>query len=205
MHTDRSVCKNMDNTKDYIIDEAFKLFLNHSYEAVSISEISKAIGFTKGALYHHFKNKEELFKSVVDKFLVLPEVNVDLNSISLSEFIEVSFALYEKFIRTLFTSAGGFSPISYMAFFADAFRHYPVYAQHTGLLFENEIEKTRIVVEKAIASGEIRNDINPSVVANNFFSLNFGLAGNLVRSQSIDEAINLLKEQSFGLYKLLKI
>lgn len=204
MHTDRSVCKNMDNTKDYIIDEAFKLFLNHSYEAVSISEISKAIGFTKGALYHHFKNKEELFKSVVDKFLVLPEINVDLDSIRLSEFIEVSVSLFEKFIRTLFTSAGGFSPINYLAFFADAFRHYPVYAQHTILFFEKEIGKIQIAVENAIASGEIRNDVNPSIVAINFFSFDFGLAGNLVRSHSVDEAINLLKEQSFEFYKLLK-
>ena len=53
----------MENTKEFIIDEAFKLFLDHSYEAVSISDISQAIGFTKGALYHHFKNKEELFKT----------------------------------------------------------------------------------------------------------------------------------------------
>jgi AcrR family transcriptional regulator len=194
----------MDNTKEFIIDEAFKLFLNHSYEAVSISEISKAIGFTKGALYHHFKNKEELFKSVVDKFLILPEINVDLNSISLAEFLEVSLVHSEIFIRQLFTSAGLFSPISYLAFFSDAFRHYPSYAELTNIFFEKEIEKTRIVVEKAIVSGEIRNDINPSIIASNFFSLDFGLAGNLVRNQSLDSNIILLKEQTLEFYKLLK-
>ena len=194
----------MNNTKEFIIDEAFKLFLNHSYEAVSISDISKAIGLTKGALYHHFINKEELFQSAVDKFLVLPEINVDLNSISLYDYIGVSVSLSEKFIRTLFSSAGGFSPISYIAFFSDAFRHYPAYAQQTSLFFEREIEKTRIVVENAIASGEIRNDIIPSIVAVNFFSFDFGLAVNLVRSRSVEEASNLLKKQSFEFYKLLK-
>jgi len=56
----------MNDTREYIIDESYKLFLNRSYEAVSISVISDAIGFTKGALYHHFKNKEELFKAVID-------------------------------------------------------------------------------------------------------------------------------------------
>ena len=80
----------MDNTKEFITDEAFKLFLNHSYEAVSISDISKAIGFTKGALYHHFKNKEELFKSVVDKYLFIPEVVTDVESISLMEYIQLT-------------------------------------------------------------------------------------------------------------------
>jgi AcrR family transcriptional regulator len=194
----------MDNTKDFIIEEAFKLFLNHSYEAVSISDISKAIGFTKGALYHHFKNKEELFKSVVDKYLVMPEVEVDVTSISLAEFLDVSLRCSEKFIRGLFTSTQVYSPISYLAFFADAFRHYPGHAEQTSNFFDKEIEKTRIVIEKAIASGEIRSDINPSVIANNFFSLDFGLAGNLVRHQSIDEASSLLKEQIMEFYKLLK-
>jgi TetR/AcrR family transcriptional regulator, transcriptional repressor for nem operon len=204
LHPERSVRFTMDNTKDFIIDEAFKLFLNHSYEAVSISDISKAIGFTKGALYHHFRNKEELFKSVVDKYLIMPEVEVDVNSISLAEFLDVSLRCSEKFIRGLFTSTQVFSPISYLAFFADAFRHYPGHAEQTSNFFDKEIEKTRIVVENAIASGEIRNDINPSIVAINFFSLDFGLAGNLVRRHSIDEAINLLKELSFEFYKLLK-
>ena len=61
----------MSDTRDYIIDKAHSLFLSRSYEAVSISEISKAIGFTKGALYHHFKSKDELFKAVVENYLII--------------------------------------------------------------------------------------------------------------------------------------
>ena len=115
----------MDNTKDFIIEEAFKLFLNHSYEAVSISDISKAIGFTKGALYHHFKNKEELFKSVVDKYLFLPNVDVDTDAISLFEFIQKGTIEAGKIIKNLFSFSLVFSPINYISLFADAFRHYP--------------------------------------------------------------------------------
>ena len=204
MHTDRSVCKNMDNTKDYIIDEAFKLFLNHSYEAVSISEISKAIGFTKGALYHHFKNKEELFKSVVDKYLIIPEVIADTDTISLYEFIHLSISHTEKTIRTLFGSSMVYSPINYLSLFTDAFRHYPGYVESKGTFINNEIGKTRKVLENAIRTGEIKNDVNPSLIATNFFSINMGLAGNMVRNNSTEEAIALLKEQIWEFYKLLK-
>lgn len=194
----------MDNTKDFIIDEAFKLFLNHSYEAVSISDISQAIGFTKGALYHHFKNKEELFKSVVDKYLYIPDVIADVETVSLSEYIQLSTAEAEKIIKRLFGFSLVFTPINYMSMFADAFRHYPGYAELKGAFITNEIEKTRKVLENAIKSGEIRADINTSLVATNFFSINMGLAGNLVRNNSLDESINLLKEQNFEFYKLLK-
>jgi AcrR family transcriptional regulator len=194
----------MDNTKEFITQEAFKLFLNHSYEAVSINDISKAIGFTKGALYHHFKNKEELFKSVIDRYLFTHEVIADIDSISLSEYIELSMAQAEKIIRSLFSCSLVFTPINYMSLFTDAFRHYPGYAEAKEIFITSEIEKTRLVLVNAIKSGEIRDDINPSVIATNFFSINMGLAGNLVRNNSIDDAIDLLKEQTYEFYKLLK-
>ncbi|MFA5328876.1 MAG: TetR/AcrR family transcriptional regulator [Prolixibacteraceae bacterium] len=194
----------MDNTKEFITDEAFKLFLNHSYEAVSISEISQAIGFTKGALYHHFKNKEELFKSVIDKYVLMPELIADVDKISLGEFIQLSVTQTEKIIRNLFGFSLVYAPINYMSMFADAFRHYPGYAELKGDFINNEIAKTKKVIENAIKSGEIRDDINISLIATNFFSINMGLAGNLVRNNSIDDAINLLKEQNFEFYKLLK-
>ena len=194
----------MDNTKDFIIEEAFKLFLDHSYEAVSISDISKAIGFTKGALYHHFKNKEELFKSVVDKYLYLPDVIAEVETISLLEYIQLSTAEAEKIIRKLFGFTLVFTPINYMSMFADAFRHYPGYAELKGEFISNEIEKTKQVLENAVKSGEIRDDINTSLIATNFFSINMGLAGNLVRNNSLDESISLMKEQNLEFYKLLK-
>ena len=194
----------MENTKEFIIDEAYKLFLDHSYEAVSISDISKAIGFTKGALYHHFKNKEELFKSVVDKYLYIPDVIADFETVSLAEYIQLCTAEAEKIIKRLFGFTLVFTPINYMSMFADAFRHYPGYAELKGDFITNEIEKTKRVLENAIKSGEIRADINPSLIATNFFSINMGLAGNLVRNNSIDDAICLLKEQNSEFYKLLK-
>jgi len=194
----------MDNTKDFIVEESFKLFLNHSYEAVSINDISCAIGFTKGALYHHFKSKEELFKSVVDRYLFIPEVVTDIDTVSLSEYIQLSITQAEKIIRTLFSFALVFTPISYLSLFTDAFRHYPGYAVAKADFITNEIEKTRKVLENAIKSGEIRNDINTTMIAANFFSIHMGLAGNLVRNNSIDEAISLLKEQTYEFFKLLK-
>jgi AcrR family transcriptional regulator len=194
----------MENSKELIIDEAFKLFLNHSYEAVSISDISKAIGFTKGALYHHFKNKEELFKSVVDKYLGLPEVINDIGTISLAEYIKLSTAEAEKIIKKIFGFTFVYSPINYLSLYADAFRHYPGYAESEGAFINNEIDKIRIVLENAIKSGEIRSDINASLIATNFFSINMGLVGNLVRNNSLDDAISMLKDQNFEFYKILK-
>ncbi len=204
MHTDRLVCFTMDNTKEFIIDESFKLFLNHSYEAVSISDISQAIGLTKGALYHHFKNKEELFISVIDKYIRFVGFESNFDSMSLERFIELSVKQTEKIFQTLFQHSMTFSPINYISMIADAFRHYPGYAENQGNFINSEIEKTIQVLKNAIKRGEIREDIDPSLVANNFFAITMGLAGNLVRNISIEDAIELLKKQTSEFYKLIK-
>ncbi|MBL0740950.1 TetR/AcrR family transcriptional regulator [Chryseolinea lacunae] len=49
-------------TRDKILKKSGILFNTKGYKATSISEITDATGFTKGAIYRHFKSKEELEK-----------------------------------------------------------------------------------------------------------------------------------------------
>jgi AcrR family transcriptional regulator len=51
--------------KEALIDAGRALFLEHGYVAVSMQEIAQAAGMTKGAPYYHFKNKEDLFVTVL--------------------------------------------------------------------------------------------------------------------------------------------
>lgn len=55
--------------KDKIMETAFSLFLNKGY-AVGVSEIVQKAGVSKGALYHHFDNKEALFESTIQKYFL---------------------------------------------------------------------------------------------------------------------------------------
>jgi TetR/AcrR family transcriptional regulator, transcriptional repressor for nem operon len=47
-------------TKDLILYKAGTLFNTKGYKATSISDITKATGLTKGAIYRHFTNKQSL-------------------------------------------------------------------------------------------------------------------------------------------------
>ncbi len=206
MHTDRSVCNKMDNTKEFIIDKAFELFLNHSYEAVSISEISKAIELTKGALYHHFRNKEELFMAVVDKYLIIEELDINTNNISLIQFIELCVVKAQDIVSKTVGSSRSFIPLNLLSFFIDAFRHYPDFSAKKNDLINSEINKTKKIIDQAIVNGEIRSDINTSVMAEIFFTLNTGIAKNLIHGNMNQKlAIDKLREQLLEFYKLLKI
>jgi TetR/AcrR family transcriptional regulator, transcriptional repressor for nem operon len=196
----------MGNTREYIIDQAYGLFLSHSYEAVSISEISKAIGFTKGALYHHFRNKEELFTAVIDKYLIIDEVSVNTNDISLKEFLELTVKKSQEIINKSYSSNPAYIPLNLLSLLIDACRHYPEFALKKQDLIHSEINKNKKILDLAVENGEIKKDLNTAAFAEMIFTLNTGVARNLIHNiTDAETAIRIMRNQFHELYKLIKI
>ena len=60
--------KHPEITVERILNAAQRLFLEKGYENTTIQDIVDALGdLTKGAIYHHFKSKEEILDAVSDK------------------------------------------------------------------------------------------------------------------------------------------
>ena len=60
--------KHPEETVNLILDVAYRLFMEKGYEHTSIQDIIDHLGgLSKGAIYHHFKSKEEIFYAVTDK------------------------------------------------------------------------------------------------------------------------------------------
>ncbi|MEC0234165.1 TetR/AcrR family transcriptional regulator [Paenibacillus kribbensis] len=53
-------------TREKILKESIKLFAEHGFERTSMSKIASLLGFTKPALYAHYKNKAALFEACLD-------------------------------------------------------------------------------------------------------------------------------------------
>jgi AcrR family transcriptional regulator len=53
-------------TRRSLVVAARELFGERGYAATSVEEIVRAAGVTKGALYHHFVDKDDLFRAVVE-------------------------------------------------------------------------------------------------------------------------------------------
>lgn len=63
----------MTDTKENILNTSLKLFARDGYEAVSVSTIAGKLGMTKGALYKHYKNKRDIFDSIVKRMYEIDE------------------------------------------------------------------------------------------------------------------------------------
>jgi len=53
-------------TRGQLIEVATGLFAEHGYEGTSIEAVLAAAGVSRGALYHHFGNKEALFTAALE-------------------------------------------------------------------------------------------------------------------------------------------
>ncbi len=53
-------------TRSLILDAAYRLFSSHGYGQTSVDAILGEAGLSKGAFYHHFASKEELFKVLLE-------------------------------------------------------------------------------------------------------------------------------------------
>lgn len=64
-------------TRQKIIDSAFKLFANEGYKQTSIAAVAKKAGISKGLIYHYFDSKEEILEAIFDQLIELGDQILD--------------------------------------------------------------------------------------------------------------------------------
>jgi len=57
------------DTRTRLIDAAADLFTRHSFAGTSLQMIADELGFTKAAIYHHFRTREQLLAAVLQPIL----------------------------------------------------------------------------------------------------------------------------------------
>jgi len=57
-----------ERSRKHILDAALKLFSHHGYGATSVNDIAEEAGLSKGNLYHHFPDKETIFRALLDRY-----------------------------------------------------------------------------------------------------------------------------------------
>ena len=60
--------KRSERSRKEILDAALKLFSHRGYGATSVNDIAEAAGLSKGNVYHHFPDKETIFRALLDRY-----------------------------------------------------------------------------------------------------------------------------------------
>jgi TetR/AcrR family transcriptional repressor of nem operon len=62
------MAKKGEDTRNRILDAAQAMILDHGFAGVSVDQLIKSLGLTKGAFFHHFKNKSDLARSLIRRY-----------------------------------------------------------------------------------------------------------------------------------------
>ncbi|MCG8569292.1 MAG: TetR/AcrR family transcriptional regulator [Spirochaetes bacterium] len=108
------------STKEVILLESLKLFLEKGFTDVSVSDITEKSGIAKATFFHHFKNKETLLKAVFEKYFfpLLDKMNDEVRGMTGSVKDKIAF-LFQSLRKNekWFNHIIGDSSIEFQAFF----------------------------------------------------------------------------------------
>ncbi len=197
------------DTKQNIVKTALELFLQNGYEKTSMNDIARKVGITKPAIYHHFKNKDELIHEVLSIFFR------EMGEWSKSRF--GSCKTLKELLRAFFQSLKSFREVadvllgkkeestqySFLELFLAASRKDPSIQKRieSGFLQSRRFLKEQLV--NAQKRGEIRKDIDCEIYAFQIHALIEGTGLISYLDKSID--IETIGEQMFNnVWKMLE-
>ncbi len=78
----------MKDTREKILEKTFILLIRKGYDSVSVSDIQKELGMSRGLLYCYFKNKSDLILAACTQYFFDGYLTtIDLDEISFRDFI----------------------------------------------------------------------------------------------------------------------
>ena len=191
------------NTKELILSTAFRLFASENFEAVSMSRLEKTTGLSKGAFYHHFKSKEEIFIAAMDKFYFEETVPCELSDTCFKTFIDTRIKEIEakaKALKSLLKlKKTGTSSFGLMN---TALLHYPDFA---GMVKEKQNVEESIwesIIISAQKKGELNTTLNPKLLSCQFLALIDGVGIRCMLSDKVSETIENTKALLYQLYNM---
>jgi AcrR family transcriptional regulator len=192
------------DSKKQILQTALKLFLRNSYKEVSLKDIVKAVGLTKGAFYHYYTSKEQLFEEVVRYFYNNAIITNYSNfpKTSLKEFYEHFLAVLQEPDSFEAVEEEG---INLFTFFTEAYKRVPDFLELYIAQQKKEIWAWAEIIEIAKRNREIRTSVKNEELAAIFLSVNDGVFWvNHAIMEKMGKSIEIVKRDLDNIYDMLK-
>lgn len=150
--------------RERILNQARQHFLKQGYAAVSMQQIADAAGVNKATLYHHFRDKEDLFVAVLASELQRIEAAIEA-AVAAGETLPEQL---ERVAGAMLSPAG----CDVGRLVSELKRHVAAErraALRTGSPFPWEVMVPALAA--AAARGELRADLDPPLLAELYFGM----------------------------------
>jgi TetR/AcrR family transcriptional repressor of nem operon len=184
-----------EDTRNRILDAAQALVLGHGFVGVSVDQLIKSLGLTKGAFFHHFRSKNDLARALIRRYaddgLVLFRDNLararKLSDDPLQQLL-ILVGLYEELFENLTEPYPGCLLASYVYELRQ-------FDEETRAIINEEFIESRREVTKLIRAimkmYPPRRPVDPMALADGFMST---FEGAFILSKSLNEADITVKQ-----------
>lgn len=205
----------MKTNRDQLLVAAFKLFMSVNYEKASYAELGKMLGMTKSGIFKYYKNKQELFIAVVDKFWFStqkPQNKFTETNGTFAEFIDEYVRGVQRTMDMLGdligadrekVAQGKFTyHAQYFHFLFQLLQYDPNAKEKLRNLADDDYAYWRAAIQRAIATGELRKDVDVEDAVVMFRQVYMGLSFEMSFLGGLDTL--LLSRHLHAVYSLLK-
>lgn len=183
-----------ERTKQFILETAIPLYNEKGISGVNIDDILEATKLTKGCLYGHFENKEDLSAQVIDLSLKMVSEKIRAAVYKGKTIKSKIFAFLDFYKNPIETYVSGGCPIFNTAVEADD--NYPFIKEKVAKVIRIGQQELTALLQEGINNGEFSKSLDPAVFA---FKLVASVEGGIVMCRVMDTA-----KPMQGLIKSLK-
>lgn len=174
---------NMIDRREIIINKTFNLLLIKGFDAVSISDIQSETGLSRGLLYHYFKNKEDLFIQVTEKYFIeifdFDIVSTNKFSVyDLVKFMSKRFKRINKVVSDIISENNAVSKgsmLNYHFLFYQIMQRDALFRNKYRITTEKEQTAWEWAIRNSISQNQVRQDIDATLAARQLFALTDGI------------------------------
>jgi AcrR family transcriptional regulator len=146
-----------EETRERILLISYNLFLNHGYDTTGVAQICKEAKVSKGAFYHHFPSKHDVFLTLLDTWLFKLNNNFQLIQ-SENKSIPEQFSMMAHSLTDVFKESDQI-PI-FLEFWMQSIRD-PGVTQKTIAPYYQYLSFFKKQIEKGVAEGSFSTEVNP--------------------------------------------
>lgn len=199
----------MTNTRQQIIETAFLLFLKKGFKAVRLNDIERAARITRGTFYYHFTNKEEVLKEGLNAYYALlnTQRTEEFDRIStLREYVDLTIRkLTEIDNYSARTFSSEIPEILCLSLIVEVIALYPELKKVVLAAKILRLSKLEQLILNAKRAGELRDDIDTSILAKNLLNISVGVINYLIMHQDVSYALSAVRSQYEQLYALVSL
>ena len=148
--------------KEQIIYKALELYLLHGYENVSITDLQSALDMGRGTMYYHFKNKDEIYVEIVNRFFLRPKQEMLRlkDDIRVPEMIE-ALLRYFRFLEDSLMELENYNinTSNVIMLLYTAYHRFPELYRKAYRLYATEQSLWQRALRNSMIAGEVRRDI----------------------------------------------